>query len=52
MILIIGSTKKCELCGIKFVKYKCANCNKEICTACYWYQFGVCRYCAKRPRGT
>ncbi|WP_455392680.1 hypothetical protein [[Eubacterium] cellulosolvens] len=40
--------KKCEVCGIKIAKYKCALCGCDACPSCYWLQFGLCKKCSKK----
>jgi len=41
--------EKCEVCGIKYAKYKCAGCGREVCPGCYWLQMGLCSKCSKKP---
>ena len=43
-----GRSLRCELCGLKYAKYNCVKCGKEVCVNCYWLQLGLCNKCTGR----
>ncbi len=36
---------KCEICEVRDAKYKCIECGKLACSACFWTMLGICKEC-------
>jgi hypothetical protein len=36
----------CQKCNKRTARFRCIKCGAQVCAACYWVLFGLCKKCA------